>query len=698
MNDNFPVGLTTEELKADFRKKFPELASSPATSREKMVSPASGDKKTLGGFASNVVSSTGRLIGDTASGLANVLNPNAEKNTIVNLGSLAAGLVGKGVPDRFQGEGILGRLNTQEQNYFNPVASFYQERYGSIDNALNTAYKDPAGFLADAASVVTGAGGALRGAGAVSTRFAGMANTTSRASRLANVGSKLSQFGVDTIRAANAIDPITGLPMAASRAAKPLTKLTDRVLPGRGINEDAIRAADTVGLDTKELPLSFTSDNPATQIFEGVAANTITGGSKVQKFIGDAQQNFVQRAKDIASSFSKTGDFQNIGNRIAEGYTSFYNDFIERKNKLYDVAYEKLNAAGTTTFVLKESANTIKNLLTEEKLASNITGKTSDFVRDLEQIANKLETGADMTEIQAFIKKYGREAFAKEIANDVPTKIKRMVYSTVSQEFDNAIREFGEQGNLGISEAFTKADSFFKEGKDILDSGVVKKIRTNVERGTESSIGKTILSNSTPVEDLKRIMQFADESLKSDIQASALSELIAKSLNSEGIFRGTSFSDAIRKIGKDKLSTIFSPEQIKMIDALQTVEQRLTKSKRWISGSPTTPLAKLNLMASAVFFSPVFFMNLLGGDVLLGTLGSNKTLRNQIAAPSSKINQILNDSGVIKEVSTYQRALNKFLETATEAEKKAYGARLLEIQKIFIEETQDLQSEPTDSE
>lgn len=665
--------LTTEELKAQLQGQLPQSQVPPPQQSD-------GGQKSLGGFGRNVASSTGTLLKDTAVGIGNIFNPNKEKNTVVNLGSLLAGGVGKIVPDRFD-QGVLGRLNVQEQDFFNPALNFYKERYGGIDNALETAYKDPAGFLADAAGIVTGVGGAFKVA-------SGAANVASKA----RTATRLSTLGDDAFRIANAIDPVTGLPMAVNRATTPLKKLTDRVLPGRVINEDAIRAADTVGLDTKELPLSFTSDNPATQIFEGVAANTITGGSKVQKFISNAQQNFVKRAQNIASSFSKTGDFQNIGNKIAEGYTAFYDNFIERKNKLYDVAYEKLNAAGNTTFILNKSADFIDKMIESSKRASEISQEISPTVKKLEKISESLRKGVDMKNIQAYIKQLGKEAFGKEIAGEITTDTKKMIYKNLSQEFDNAIREFGEQGNLGISEAFTKADNFFKEAKDILDSGVVNKIRTNIKRGTESLVTGETLLQKTPIEDIKRIMQIADDNLKGDIRASVLSELIAKSLNSEGIFRGTSFSDAIRKIGKDKLSIIFSPEQIKMIDALQIVEQRLTKSKRWISGSPSTPLAKLNLMVSAVFFSPVFFTNLLAGDVLLGTLGSNKTLRNQIAAPQSKINQILNETGITKEINQYQKSLKKFMETASDAEIKAYGARLLEIQRIFIEETQDEQS------
>jgi hypothetical protein len=62
------------------------------------------------------------------------------------------------------GGSVLGKLGVTNASpdMANQVGEFYKNRYGSVDNAMQTFATDPAGFLADAATILTGAGGAMR--------------------------------------------------------------------------------------------------------------------------------------------------------------------------------------------------------------------------------------------------------------------------------------------------------------------------------------------------------------------------------------------------------------------------------------------------------------------------------------------------------------------------------------------------------
>lgn len=159
-------------------------------------------------FGGNVLKSGGRLIGDTVGAIANIFNPNMEKNTVANLGKLALG---------------TGSLLLPGEQKYEPMAKavgkFYKDRYGGVENIKNTLYNDPVGMLADAATVATGVGGALRGGGAVASKLGSVSNA-----------SKLSQAGRTMTNIGRQIDPL--------------------ILAGKGVRvvgNKAIRGVDSFG-------------------------------------------------------------------------------------------------------------------------------------------------------------------------------------------------------------------------------------------------------------------------------------------------------------------------------------------------------------------------------------------------------------------------------------------------------------------
>lgn len=93
------------------------------------------------------------------------------------------------------GSSVLGKLGVTDASpdMANQVGEFYKSRYGSVENAKRTFADDPAGFLADAATVLTGAGGALRAAPRAMGRTGGV----------------VGRAGELTQKAADIIDPLS---------------------------------------------------------------------------------------------------------------------------------------------------------------------------------------------------------------------------------------------------------------------------------------------------------------------------------------------------------------------------------------------------------------------------------------------------------------------------------------------------------
>jgi hypothetical protein len=204
------------------------------------------EKKSVSGFASNMLSSGLNFVKDTASGLANIFNPNLEKNTLMNVGKVAVGAAQKVIPGK----------QKQEEN-FDALVGFFKNRYGSVDALTETAYNDPVGFLSDISTVLTAGGAAVSKAG-----------TVAKANKVAKAGQTAAKVG-------NAIDPInavTKTASAASRVAKETVGATTGA--GYGAIQEGLNAAEQGG--------------NAQQAFTGAMRNAGSGES----FLGRAKEAF----------------------------------------------------------------------------------------------------------------------------------------------------------------------------------------------------------------------------------------------------------------------------------------------------------------------------------------------------------------------------------------------------------------------
>jgi hypothetical protein len=110
----------------------------------------------VGGFASNVVDSTVNLVRNT---LSAAIHP---KRTAEGVGYLVAG-ISKQLLRKAGLDLPTNESDTAAENF----EKYYQNRYGGVDNFLNSLYTDPVGVLADASVVLGTGGGALSKLGTI---------------------------------------------------------------------------------------------------------------------------------------------------------------------------------------------------------------------------------------------------------------------------------------------------------------------------------------------------------------------------------------------------------------------------------------------------------------------------------------------------------------------------------------------------
>lgn len=182
---SYGVTLPTQQA------QLPPMPQTPAPQVSSSARlPPMPEQKSIEGFAGNIGKSAVQNAKAIGSGVLNILNPDLNNNTIVNLGKTAVGTGELLIP----GEQGL-------EKYPRAIGQVYDKRYGfsniakgDFKGAANkigeTAYNDPVGVALDASTVLEGSGALLKGTGAIS-----------KSSKLARAGEIVSNAG-------RAIDPV----------------------------------------------------------------------------------------------------------------------------------------------------------------------------------------------------------------------------------------------------------------------------------------------------------------------------------------------------------------------------------------------------------------------------------------------------------------------------------------------------------
>lgn len=218
------------------------------------------------------------------------------------------------------GSSVLGKMGVTDASpeMADRVGQFYKDRYGSVENAKRTFAGDPAGFLADAATILTGAGGALRAVPQAGVKSAG----------------KMVQ------KAADVVDPLT----VATKGVKGVGKGTAAVLgftTGTGTRavEEAAKAGYRGGEQGEAFASQMRGAAPIADVVESIKpaiaalrqdrsaayrqgmANvakdkTVLNFDDIDKAIGNARQTGMYKGQVIDKSAAEA--WQKINDQINE--------------------------------------------------------------------------------------------------------------------------------------------------------------------------------------------------------------------------------------------------------------------------------------------------------------------------------------------------------------------------------------------
>lgn len=203
--------------------------------------------------------------------------------TIKGISGIALGALEKAVPG-----------TQSHEQAFDVLADAMVERYGSKDKILNTIEKDPVGFAADLSTVLTGVGGAVKGAATAAGKSAII--STRAATRLAETAKTLSRVG-------NTIDPIN---IAASTAKVPFSTIK-KANESIGIDK-VIREFDVDAKMKDALQLKTYTDKIGERLAKWGVSGTLEEMSQQLGEIGNkSRQALDQRLASVSDVFKPKG-------------------------------------------------------------------------------------------------------------------------------------------------------------------------------------------------------------------------------------------------------------------------------------------------------------------------------------------------------------------------------------------------------
>lgn len=329
-------------------------------------------QRSVGGFLSNAVTSTGRLLGGLGHAIAHPLD------TATGVLDVAAGAAQNALP-----QSVVDFVNQFETNpdaakravkVANAVGGQYAKDYGTVEGFKEKLYTDPAGVLSDMSALLTGGGGALTKAGKIASKadalvLAGLLQgegttaaklaeaSATAAGKIARAGQTAKKVGSALTTAGKYTNPMTpvvagvekSLPMIASGAGAvrdyfdPRVQAANIARQAAGKNIDAIRAANAAA------PAGLTAGQAAADIVQPTY-HTLAAD------VGELNANRAY-PKELAQEAARVQTIQNVTPDLAEAEAA--------RQAAANVAYQRARMA---------DEQRLNNLAMEQQNANMLAG------------------------------------------------------------------------------------------------------------------------------------------------------------------------------------------------------------------------------------------------------------------------------------------------------------------------------------
>jgi len=622
-----PIKMTRQQYQNTYGQA-PSVASQPIKMTRQEYSQKYGSgvekPKTWGGLASNVVSSGANAVGGIVSSVANVFNPDMKKNTVANVARLGLGTAQLLDPTQALGTG-------QEETARN-VGRFYDQRYGVSDalkgdfegakqKIVNTAYNDPVGTAMDISSVIGGAG-------ALTTKVAGLATKGATAVSLSSNAAKLGRAGKTLGKVSRFTDPLQVVGMGLGKAGSKVSSLARGTARVAENADDVARLKNIFSKNNVELPASATTNNQFVRQAEALTAKGPFGSKVDARFQASSQlpKTLLQDVTD-----ANVGDVAAVRNSLGESVRGdlkkYATGFKKQANTIYDDLEKTL---GDTPVKPVKTQQMIDKLYNEQKMSALPPVGGQKLLEDLYLNLENTDTYAALNQTRKDI--YNRIRSNDPVASGSEAQLKA-IYSAIESDLDNV----ADAGNPAIAAALkTKAEIGGKWNE-------FRKLMNRQE-------GKNITSDLTDIEDIvpriykpnnassiNRLKQFTNPATFKELGDTLITQIVNSSVNQRtGLIDPLKWKNVLAKwdtptlraaLGDDGLARIETLS--KTIDDAGFSQNMITNSTKAYAGSQTAMLGSAavggsTLVGSVLTLNPLPILSYLGVNALgSAVFGSN---------------------------------------------------------------------------
>jgi hypothetical protein len=407
--------------------------------------------------------------------------------------------------------------------------------------------------------------------------------------------------------------------MFAPRAVSGTVKVANKIrAPFAGTMDAGVAAA--AAREGVAMPASALSTSKVVPALEAISAKGFGGGETVARAVG-ATSELTARAEHLAGRASKLATESQRGVAIAEGFDAFRGAWMRTKNALYKSAAIPEGLVADTS----KSAALVDEILKQKQGAANVSGGAQDL-SFFESLRDGLSSGkvaakdlrAAVQELNAKIG--GAHADAWSAANK---QLLKKVAATMGDDFEAALKS----GAPDVAAKLEAANLHYRTGLEKVNSAFGKAINRLAKAGEYDKIGRAVANSKMSVENIPKIMEVAGPDGASAIQASVLSEIVARSKNASGQLTPQGLARAVagwEKASPGALDVILTPEQAGKLRDLATLSTAMEKGANVTQGSQTAYLGRLMGHGSLAMVSPVMALK-----TFLGDLAFNKFIGSQ---------------------------------------------------------------------
>lgn len=563
--------------------------------------------KSQGNFLTNLLPSLGKNLENIGGAAANIVNPNPNQNTLVNLLKLGVGLnpeygavnnainIGvKAANQSPQGKQVVQAMQPAINTLNSPgqavgaLGNYYKQRYGGVNNIANTFNTDPVGMAMDVSPLLD-AGASLAG-------------ETGTLGKILNTASDVT-------------NPVAMIGKGITGAGQLVSA------PFKGsFNPDIANLAADQGVS---LPASAMTNNKLVQISEALASKGLFGQRIINRIQG-AKDTLNSLAQQTTNAVNASPDFLNAGEAAQNGFNATKTAFQSKMNGLYgDIIPQIANQpadASNTMQVLNQYMENAKNNLGSNPAASYYQGLQAR-IAPLQELTQKGMVSPDQqltaAELRATMQDVGNRLKNPNdpVANADQGALKQL-YGALGNDLDNTISKY----DPAVGQQLKETNAQYAQGKQLFNSQIGRYIQ---DKDPEQIVNQIFKPNS--VTNINRVKQMVGEDGFGQLQNAFMAKLMKNSLDKNGMLDGGKLTTNLSKYDDPTLNAMFSPDQLKQLEntksqlsKIGTLRGAITKGTKVSEGSQTAFLGQAAGMGALAFTHPVA-----AGQVALGQYASS---------------------------------------------------------------------------